>query len=346
MHDNQLEDRLRQVLRAQGDSLRLTVTPAELRRQHALRERARSSRRVLIGAAAVLVVAAVAGSAALLLNRSDTPSVGTSPSPATSPSGAPSPSAASISPVADIARYAGYETLARLNGPDGNPVHTIVGDLPKQGDLLLVSGACSGIGIVTVTVSATDSLTVNCPALATEPARMVPYIADGIRYEIRVAASGDVRYQVLVESSELLLNHPDLVLRHGADEATMAQGCGGTISLGWGYDTSDSCATTVPSTPLETLAFATGDVATLSIDGWTFSFAGATCGHIKKEAASPDLYEAAADCTVTVNHSDSTISITGIPKGSEPWVLELGLVATNPGGDSFTGPFYALVDVR
>ena len=148
MHDNQLEERLRQVLRTEGDSLRLTVTPAELRRHQALRERERSSRRVILRAAAAIALLAFAVSTALLFNRGDAPSVGTSPSPSASANSTATPLAASLAPVADIAPYTGYQTLGRANGPDDQLVVTIVGALAEPGDLMLVSSACTGIEIL------------------------------------------------------------------------------------------------------------------------------------------------------------------------------------------------------
>jgi hypothetical protein len=57
MRDGQLEDRLRAVLRTEGDALPLTITTAELERRMALRRRERVGRRAGALAAAVAVVA-------------------------------------------------------------------------------------------------------------------------------------------------------------------------------------------------------------------------------------------------------------------------------------------------
>lgn len=97
MHDTQIEDRLRTVLRAEGDALPLTITPDELERRLALRRRERTGRRMSLIAAGVGVI--VIGSVLAVSNgwlRS--PSVGSGPSPAQSvgsgPSSAPSARAA------------------------------------------------------------------------------------------------------------------------------------------------------------------------------------------------------------------------------------------------------------
>ena len=57
MHDGPLEDRLRAVLRGEGDALQLTITPGELERRAALRRRERIGRRAGPVALVLLVVA-------------------------------------------------------------------------------------------------------------------------------------------------------------------------------------------------------------------------------------------------------------------------------------------------
>lgn len=80
MHDGQLEDRLRAVLRSEGDGLPLTITPEELDRRLAQRRRDRRSRNVRLmgaGIAAVLVVSF----AALTIRWFGATNPGTSPRP-------------------------------------------------------------------------------------------------------------------------------------------------------------------------------------------------------------------------------------------------------------------------
>lgn len=83
MRDRDLEDRIRAVLRVEGDTLPLIITPAELERRLALRRRERTGHRLSLSAAsvaAVLVVAIVAFSNGWVL----VPRMGSSPVPAPS----------------------------------------------------------------------------------------------------------------------------------------------------------------------------------------------------------------------------------------------------------------------
>jgi hypothetical protein len=57
VHDSQIEDRLRSVLRKEGDELTLNVTAQELERRLVLRRRARANRRLSLAAAGIAVVA-------------------------------------------------------------------------------------------------------------------------------------------------------------------------------------------------------------------------------------------------------------------------------------------------
>jgi hypothetical protein len=352
MHDTRLEERLRQALRSEGDALHLTVTADRLKTRLRLRRAERANRRLALVTAAALVVAVGAGGGFLLANRGTTPPVAASSSPAPSapaqtPTASPSASpAVSLAPVGDIDPYPGWETFGRLNGPDGDAQATVTGELPQGGGHLLVSTACQGTGTVTITATVDDTWTVDCPATSARPYRMMPYLGDATKFEVRVTTSGSVAYQVLVEGSDVPLDIPPVVLRHGADQATMAWGCGGSISLGWGYDAGDSCATTLPSTPLETLELATGDVATVTIDGWTVTDARATCGRITTAPDAPSLFEVMTECTVTAVLKGSTVSVSGLPKEANAWVVELNLTARNAVGDGFSGPFYAYIFVR
>jgi hypothetical protein len=485
MHDNALEDRLRQVLRAEGDAVPLTITTEQLELHLRLRRAQRANRRIMLGAAAALVLAVGAGSVALFANRASTPLVGSSQSPdlsspaststagvfgilgdyggqvlfdgrsdASEPtydpsftgdglvrtseaalgeadryivtfaclgptpvevaigeagvaipaastaesdcrSGQPtqvvlpglggvsaslfvttredtiwhvvvavavtaspsvSPSATflpgqSFDPPADIAPYEGWQTLGRLAGPDGDAVATVGGAVPSGVQHLLISAACNGTGTLTIAMTANspeeggDTQVIDCPASPAAPKRMMSYLATATQFEVRVTISGNVKFQVLAEGSDVALHIPAIPLRHGSDVALMGWGCGG-LSLAWGYDASDSCATSLPGTPLETLELTAGDTATVVIDGWTFSNATATCGRIQTQPGSPDLYEALTTCHVTAELKNGAVSISGLNSAANAWVLEIQMTATNAAGDSFYGPIYAYVHVR
>ena len=78
MHDSQIEDRLRTVLRAEGEALPLTITPDELVRRLALRRRERNGRRMGM-LAAVLAVIALGSLVATTAGWIRMPAVGSGP---------------------------------------------------------------------------------------------------------------------------------------------------------------------------------------------------------------------------------------------------------------------------
>lgn len=354
MHDTRLEERLRQVLRAEGDSLPLTLTAGQLEQRLLLRRSERANRRLVLATAAALVLAVGAGGGFLLSSRATTPPVAASSSPspaAASPSAPPSASpvaspSVSLAPVDDIAPYLGWQTLGRLNGPDDDSKSSLTAQRPSGVTVLLISAACSGSGSLAITAGDGEQLNVECPEASTDPARTLASAGDATEVTVDVIATGAVGFQVLVEGSNAPLAIPAVVLRRGVDEAALAYGCGGVISLAWGYDTSDSCATTLPLTSLATLELASGEFANVTIDGWTITDASATCGRITTAPDTADQFEAMTECTVIAELSDLTISVSGLPKAANPWVLELRLTARNAAGDSFSGPFYAYIFVR
>lgn len=349
MHDARLEERLRQILRAEGDSLPLTLTAGQLEERLRLRRSERANRRLILASAAALVLAVGAGGGLLLTNRGTTPPAGATPSPSASAAPASSSASPSVSltPVDDIAPYLGWQTLGRVNGPDENSSASLPAPRPSGVTVLLVSAACSGSGTLAITVTGTgDQMNVDCPKASTKPARTLASAGDATEVTLDVIATGAVGFQVLVEGSNAPLAIPAVVLRRGLDEAALAYGCGGVISLAWGYDAGDSCATTVPATPLEMLELVEGDTATLTIDGWTITDASASCGRISSEAGSPDTFEPIAQCTVAATLKDSTITVSNLPRAPNAWVLELRFTARNAAGDSFSGPNYVYIHVR
>jgi hypothetical protein len=130
VHDD-VEDRVRSVLRAEGDGLPMTITPDALDRRLALRRRERQGRRLGLTAAAVAVVAM--GSLAAAANGwLRLPGAGTAPdatgtaSPADSPPPAPTPSTAGV-PCTTIEP-----------NPDDQPPTIVLGATP--GDSLAYGG--------------------------------------------------------------------------------------------------------------------------------------------------------------------------------------------------------------
>jgi hypothetical protein len=347
MDDSKLEERLREILRIEGDSVPLGVTADKVQLRLRLRRSERTNRRLMFGAAAALVLAVGAGSAALLSNRGAVPPVGASASASASAAAvaSASPAADYVGPVADIAPYPDWQPIGRVNGPGGNPQTTLDGPLPSGVSQLLVSAACNGSGSLSITMTGSEPLAVDCPASPDKPSRQLSYAGDGTQFEVQVVASGNVTFQALVEGSDRALHIPSVVIRHGLGEATMGTGCGGSISLAWGYTAFDDCATTLPATPLETLELSKDTLPTVRIDGWTISTPVARCGRIVTSPGAPSLFEPVAQCRVSAALTHQTIIIMGLPAATKPWVVELQLTATNAAGDSFTAPFYAYVHV-
>src|SRR5258705_8124862 len=118
MHDNTLEDRLRQVLRAEGDAIPITMTAEQLDLHLRLRRARRANRRIMLGAAAALVLAVGAGWAAWLGNRATAPQVGTSPS-----SGLSSPASTSTAGVFGILGDYGGQVLFDIRSDASEPTY-------------------------------------------------------------------------------------------------------------------------------------------------------------------------------------------------------------------------------
>ena len=344
MHDTRLEQRLRQVLRAEGDSLPLTLTTDQLEQRLRLRRSERSNRRLMLATAAALVVAVGAGGGLLLSDRGTTTPAGPSHSP--SASAAPASPTASITPVDDIAPYAGWQTIGRLNGPDDDSNATFTAQAPISVTHLLISAACRGTGRLVITDSGGGQLPVDCPIDSRAPDRTLSSVGDTQDFTVDVASTGAVTFQVLVQGGEDPLRIPTVLLRQGGAEATLAMGCGVVISLAWGYESADSCATTLPATPLETLEVTGPAAATVSLPGWTLTEPSVACGRIVTSQDAPSRFEATSDCRAIVGLGSGAISISGLPKSANAWAVEVKFSARNPAGDSFSGPFYAYIFVR
>lgn len=127
MHDSTVEDRLRRILRQEGESLPFTLTADELERRHTDRRRARLGERRLLLAAGLAVVA-LGATFALSSGLLRGPAVGTeatpspsavpSISPSTSPSIAPSPTPEATTRVADPVGSEGEAVLVVPVGSD------------------------------------------------------------------------------------------------------------------------------------------------------------------------------------------------------------------------------------
>jgi hypothetical protein len=121
MHDTQVEDRLRRILRNEGEDLPFTITTAELERRLAARRRAAGGRRLSLVAAVVAAIA-VGGMVAVSNGWVTPPGVATQPGPTPTPTVAPTTSATPTYPADRIreANPLGSATEAVLVRPVGD----------------------------------------------------------------------------------------------------------------------------------------------------------------------------------------------------------------------------------
>ena len=200
MHDQSLEQKLRAALRAEGDGLAFTITPAELERRLALRRRGGLGPMGSLGLAAVvgiglLGLAAVAGG--WLETR---PAVVPPPSPSAvalasaGPSTAASPSAGPLLPSLD-AMLDGFDpsTIVRAQavGPAGGPE---AGALDLPWSVGFAPEILARHYVVDVACSGSDDLRVAViKAGLHEAGRGIPFRCDGARISSRFVdlAAGD-----------------------------------------------------------------------------------------------------------------------------------------------------------
>jgi hypothetical protein len=248
-----------------------------------------------------------------------------------------------LPPPEPASPYPGWEPLHTLDSVGSNePIHAF--SMERRDDVrhLLVSVTCEGDGRLSITGSGLLESTVECPVGPDEPARNLVYIADEATIVVTVTASGTVGYSVLVEGNQAPLDLPAVRLGGPDGSAEMRAGCGISISLSWGYQASDSCGTTLPADPIEELALPPTGAATVRLDGWTITEAGAACGRIAD--GDPALFEALDGCSVQAAVGDGDVVLSGLPTGR--WLVELTLGSENDVGDTFRGPFYAWIAVE
>ncbi len=212
MHDTQIEELLRGVLRAEGDGIPLTITTAELERRLAARRRATGGRRLSLVAAAVAAIAVVsivaAGNGWLKL-----PAIGTVPSPSAS-------AAESAGTLDRIERGPGdvvLEIAPTWSGTGANP--SIEKQLVPTDFVVSIRVACLGAGMITFeerdrAVSESCESVVGVPRAPDEPiAHRVP-TSDGY-LSVRFTVSAAVTYAILVETVPLPSRLPSMSAPEG-----------------------------------------------------------------------------------------------------------------------------------
>lgn len=135
MHDTNLEERLRSVLRQEGDGLPFTITKDELERRLALRRRARNGQRLSLLAAGVAVVA-IGAIFAFGNGWLRGTNVATVPSPSPAPATTPAPSA-SADPLAGLPILVQDPESVDFNSTEslGDPANTdpVLGSVGLEG---------------------------------------------------------------------------------------------------------------------------------------------------------------------------------------------------------------------
>ena len=121
MHDTTLEERLRSMLRQEGDSLPFTITPDELERRLQVRRRARNGQRLGLLAAGVAALA-LGSIFALGSGWLRNTNIAADPSPSPTASVAPTPAAsASPSAIATPSPATSADPLAALPAIERDP---------------------------------------------------------------------------------------------------------------------------------------------------------------------------------------------------------------------------------
>jgi hypothetical protein len=141
MHDTNLDERLRSVLRQEGDGLPFTITTDELERRLVLRRRERNGRRLSLMAAGVAAIAV--GTIFALSNGwlANAPAIGTDPTP----SPAPTPTAtAAPTPVPSLDPLAALPVLTQSPGSLDFYSTENPGD-PTNADPVLGGNALDGV---------------------------------------------------------------------------------------------------------------------------------------------------------------------------------------------------------
>ncbi len=202
MHDGELEDRLRAVLRAEGDALPLTITTSELERRLALRRRDRLGRRMSFMAAGVAVI--VLGSlVATTAGWIPMPRVGFGPEASTEPHQTPyqslGPAATPLAGVSPLIATPGRAELIRIDpaGPIDQVDGTATASTETSATSVIASISCVGSGRLDMAINGM-SQGMGCAAdLSLSP--NVWFDVEGGQVSLTYTATGAVSFAILVE---------------------------------------------------------------------------------------------------------------------------------------------------
>jgi hypothetical protein len=216
MHDSQIEERLRSVLRAEGDRLPMTIASAELERRLVLRRRRTTGRWVSLIAAAVAVVAvgAIAGIGNGWLR---VPAIGTQVSPSPSDGASPTP----VVGISRIERATEGRLVLEIEPTySGSGVaQTIHRDLEATDYVVSVKVTCIGDGTFSFTDgTGTEEFTcIRASGLDSEfqPFPQLVPIANG-SFDTSVTVTPGITYTMLVETVPVPDHIPQLEVPKGS----------------------------------------------------------------------------------------------------------------------------------
>ena len=201
MHDNQIEDRLRSVLRREGDDLTLNITAQELERRLALRRRARAGRRLSLVAAGIAVI--VIGGVVAAGNGwfGGAPVVGgkpvTSVAPVETPHQSFGPLATPLAGISPIAATLGRTQVLRIDPTAPQDRSSGTATSGATGPMVIGSMSCIGAGTLNVTFNDRDE-TLPCGDRLSLRANIWFEVRGGA-VNLKSVASGPVSFAILVE---------------------------------------------------------------------------------------------------------------------------------------------------
>lgn len=200
MHDSQIEDRLRAVLRAEGDTLPLTITPDELVRRLALRRRERSGRRLSLMAAGLAIIA-VGSIVAMTAGWIRIPGAGSELEPSVqlleTPRASLGPAATPLAGIAPLVGTPGRMELIRIDpaGPTDGANGTATA--PASGTSVVTSLSCVGDGNLEIAIDG-SAQGMGCSSFLSESPGVWFDVADG-QVDLTYSATGSISFALLIE---------------------------------------------------------------------------------------------------------------------------------------------------
>ena len=348
MHDANLEERLRSVLRQEGDGLPFTITAEELERRLALRRRERNGRRLSLMAAGLAAIAV--GTIFALGNGwlTNGPAVGTdaTPSPdpnaSAAPSASPAPAASMQSALPSLAMPPGTVVVDVTGKPDtsfisGESVQFEAGIVPPRGQyrvaLVCVGGGTIRWDIGLFRFAGGGERSCDGSATTTDVSEGVPPEDMGVI--VTTSPRNTWRIVITYEGDAPAFIAPQLFAFAG--DALVGNGAGGLASCVRWNDVSDSCG--VPFLARDGAREVTVPVdSSLGIvlaDGWRID--SVSVDAMDRDAARRDPFGVGRELpNVDEGGERVAIPLAGLEGGE--WVVRL-TVSGSKGDDTFGGTY-------